>query len=589
MKVLSQIVKIFPFAGIIGLNIYSQVVDFQVDQVRVPAIILLVLLVIGLVIKQVIKLEDYFMVGMSLVTIVSISIMLVSETFAEFYVELIVTGLYLGLFLAAAVPPLVRMTPFTVLHSRGDYPEAVLKTEKFIKINLIINHIWTFAFFVAIGLSLITYSNNYVANIVLHATVPMAVMMLIGMPATKILPGKLMQSTPNTGRIQFDSVAEMFKTMPYGVNPRRAEGVDITIQFNMSGKEEITGYLQVKDQICTFTEGTHPNPTTEVTSDSEVWLGITNGTINGEEALLAGRYQMTGDVNIMNRLHSLFQDDDEPAPKKKTKKKEEVFTYGKLPANSIKNILVIEGGARGEKISKSTYAAMRFVDGAKAAGANIETINLYKKEIKPCIGCYHCWTTKPGVCCHKDDMPELMMKYRKADLVVFISPLFIFSVTGTMKSFMDRLLPIMKPFMISNEDDNTLHPDRYPEFGKQGFVVFSAAGFPEVDHNFDGLRKIYQSWDSHNENASLLGEFLIPAAELLTMPPYRDRKKLIEDSCYAAGQQVVKEGYIDQGFMDDMQRTDVTKSSFRDRANNFWGSLIDKTYMREYPRLKKPE
>jgi len=69
-----------------------------------------------------------------------------------------------------------------------------------------------------------------------------------------------------------------------------------------------------------------------------------------------------------------------------------------------------------------------------------------------------------------------------ADLVIFASPLYIFNVTGIMKTFMDRLLPILKPYMlIDKKDGHISHPDRYPELGEQGFVVFSAAGFPDVD------------------------------------------------------------------------------------------------------------
>jgi len=54
------------------------------------------------------------------------------------------------------------------------------------------------------------------------------------------------------------------------------------------------------------------------------------------------------------------------------------------------------------------------------AGAEVEIVNLRKKTIKSCIGCFTCWTKTPGKCIHKDDMTnELFPKWLKSDLVVY--------------------------------------------------------------------------------------------------------------------------------------------------------------------------
>ena len=64
---------------------------------------------------------------------------------------------------------------------------------------------------------------------------------------------------------------------------------------------------------------------------------------------------------------------------------------------------------------------------------------------------------------------------------------------------------ILKQYMLINGNGDISHPDRYPDAGEQGFVVFSATGFPEVDHNFDGLKGIFRCWDSHNEKMHFMG------------------------------------------------------------------------------------
>ncbi len=96
---------------------------------------------------------------------------------------------------------------------------------------------------------------------------------------------------------------------------------------------------------------------------------------------------------------------------------------------------------------------VKFVEGAKSAGANVEESKLSRMQIAQCDGCYMCWTKTPRECVHKDSMTELREKYRSTDLVVFASPLYIFNVTGTMKTFMDRLLPVLQPYMLLDESD----------------------------------------------------------------------------------------------------------------------------------------
>ena len=62
------------------------------------------------------------------------------------------------------------------------------------------------------------------------------------------------------------------------------------------------------------------------------------------------------------------------------------------------------------------------------------------------------------------------------------------------------------PYMLV-ENGDTKHPHRYPDDREQGFVGFSAAGFPEVEHNFNGLKGMFRCLHSHLEKASMKAEF----------------------------------------------------------------------------------
>ena len=127
------------------------------------------------------------------------------------------------------------------------------------------------------------------------------------------------------------------------------------------------------------------------------------------------------------------------------------------------------------------------------------------------------------------------------------------------------------------KDGLTLHPDRYPEKGKQGFAIFSAGGFPEVKGNFDGVANIFRNLSLHSENNTLAGEFYLPAAELLSQPVYSQRRKMVEQTCFQAGKQLVEEGKIAESLMDTVQDPGISQDQFQSQADAFWKSLDGKT------------
>ena len=262
------------------------------------------------------------------------------------------------------------------------------------------------------------------------------------------------------------------------------------------------------------------------------------------------------------------------------------YTYASCAPGRLKKVVVFDGGPRGKAHSKTTFMVDQFLAGAKDAGAEVVVHKLAEYKIHPCTGCFTCWTQTPGSCIFNDDMTDLRNQYRDADLVVFASPLYIFSVTGVMKNFMDRLLPLMKPYMLLDEQGYTKHPDRYPEKGTQGFVVFSAAGFPDVDHNFDGLQAMYRMWAEHSENAFLMGEFFMPTAEMIVQPVYAKRRQMIADACFAAGKETVERGKINPAHMQAVSFPGVTRTRFQQQADSFWSTLDGKArYLREVPTI----
>ena len=133
-------------------------------------------------------------------------------------------------------------------------------------------------------------------------------------------------------------------------------------------------------------------------------------------------------------------------------------------------ITAFNGSPRGGR-GNTNVMVEEFLAGAKDAGAEVESIQLADKKINHCIGCFACWIKTPGECCHDDDQAELLKKFIGSDIVVLATPLYVDNVTGIMKDFLDRLIPILDPHFTVDEHGETTHVERYEEYPE--FVVIT--------------------------------------------------------------------------------------------------------------------
>jgi len=83
------------------------------------------------------------------------------------------------------------------------------------------------------------------------------------------------------------------------------------------------------------------------------------------------------------------------------------------------------------------------LEGAASQGADTELLHLYDLSFKGCISCFACKTRggkSYGRCAVNDDLKPIFRKTEKADAIVLGSPIYFGTVSGEMKSFMERLL-----------------------------------------------------------------------------------------------------------------------------------------------------
>lgn len=104
----------------------------------------------------------------------------------------------------------------------------------------------------------------------------------------------------------------------------------------------------------------------------------------------------------------------------------------------MKNVLIISSTPR--KDGNSELICKQFYKGASDAGHKAEIVRLNDMKLGYCQGCYAC--TKLGHCFQNDGMNEISEKVLKADVIVFATPVYFYSMSGQLKVFIDRLVPI---------------------------------------------------------------------------------------------------------------------------------------------------
>lgn len=102
----------------------------------------------------------------------------------------------------------------------------------------------------------------------------------------------------------------------------------------------------------------------------------------------------------------------------------------------MKKVLVIEGSPR--KGGNTDVLSDAFIRGAREAGHEVEKVYLRDLTIGYCVDCEAC-QTRGGGCVRRDDFQALRDRALAADVLVFASPVYFYSVTAQLKTFFDRM------------------------------------------------------------------------------------------------------------------------------------------------------
>ena len=142
-------------------------------------------------------------------------------------------------------------------------------------------------------------------------------------------------------------------------------------------------------------------------------------------------------------------------------------------------IIAFNGSPR--KNGNTSTLIKAVLEGAQAAGAETQEVNLHHINMKGCMACYSCNDVKYGVCAQKDDLSPFLEGIKTADVIIFGCPIYMYRISGQMKLLIDRMYSLYSPKPEGGGYNSEVPP------GKK-FVVIVSQGAPDPEQYGKSVR-----------------------------------------------------------------------------------------------------
>ncbi|HML62794.1 MAG TPA: flavodoxin family protein [Solidesulfovibrio sp.] len=169
------------------------------------------------------------------------------------------------------------------------------------------------------------------------------------------------------------------------------------------------------------------------------------------------------------------------------------------------------------KKGNSSSIALAFSDKAQSLGAEVSTYHLNAMRFRGCQGCMACKETLER-CAQKDDLTEVLDAIHAADVLVMASPVYYHSVSGQLKTFLDRTFSFLKPNFFGRPDPCRLPP------GKKALLILSQA------HGEDAYQYLTEQYAYFMKAYGMEPPRFIRAVRLSESSRDEDRKAYVEEA-----------------------------------------------------------
>ncbi|MFC1889637.1 NAD(P)H-dependent oxidoreductase, partial [Thermodesulfobacteriota bacterium] len=172
----------------------------------------------------------------------------------------------------------------------------------------------------------------------------------------------------------------------------------------------------------------------------------------------------------------------------------------------------------------------------------------------------------------QDNMAELLEKFMKTDIAVMATPVYGHNVTGIMKTFLDRMTPIIDPHLVKMEDGSTGHIKRYDEYPK--FGAFHACDtmiylFFRQQNNLYFCAGLFSPFGKFIDYDVCVASFFMD-----DKPPIGSLVNEYKQNVRKAAKEVVENMKISETTAQKLEQLFIPEEVYIEQANKYWDSRI---------------
>ena len=103
-----------------------------------------------------------------------------------------------------------------------------------------------------------------------------------------------------------DEVKNIFPNMAERFLPEKADGIDATILFDLSGDNGGMFWFKISGGLIEHGEGEISEPAMTLKASADDWYAVSTGQLNAMQAFMTGKLKILGDMSLAMKLQTMF-------------------------------------------------------------------------------------------------------------------------------------------------------------------------------------------------------------------------------------------------------------------------------------------
>ena len=228
------------------------------------------------------------------------------------------------------------------------------------------------------------------------------------------------------------------------------------------------------------------------------------------------------------------------------------------------NVVVINGNPRQGR-GHTGMILTPFIDGLKDKGAQVDLFYASKLKVKPCsCGHLYCWDKTPGECIYKDSMFELYGAVKKAQVLVFGSPVYS-PIPGDLQNIINRFVALLEPILKFR--DGRTRARLKADVQLEKVVLVAGTGWWERE-NVNLLEHVIKEF-AENASITYAGTVVRPHVYYMeTKEGITPDGKEVLQAIRRSAQELLETGEFNQNTLDFISRPLVPRENYEEYQSN---------------------